>query len=209
MKEDSAAGISLLASALALVVTMILHPTGHQIIRIGGAMAVLSHSLGLLSIPLALFGFLTLTRRLARTPNLSLLAFITYALGAVAVMCAAIFSGFVAPAVAMELREASAAERDLLDTLFHYTGRLNQAFAGVYVVASSVAIVLWCLAILSYARWLSGYGIVICAAILLAFGSGHLRLNVHGFGAVALAQGIWTVWIAVLLLRNTFVAPEG
>jgi hypothetical protein len=187
MKEDSAGGISLMASALALLATMALHPTGHDVLR-GGGKAAVSHSLALISVPLALYGFLILTRRLG---GLSLLAFITYTSGAVAVINAAVLSGFVAPAFVDD------------QTLFHYTGHLNQAFAAVYVIASSMAIVLWSVSILRRraAMWIGALGIAVGVLTIAAFGSGHLRLNVHGFGAVAIAQAIWIVCVAVMLMR--------
>ena len=83
------------ASALALLATMALHPTGHDVLRSGGGKAAVSHSIALISVPLALYGFLILTRRLG---GLALLAFITWAAGAMAVINAAVLSGFVAPA---------------------------------------------------------------------------------------------------------------
>jgi hypothetical protein len=32
--------------------------------------------------------------------------------------------------------------------------------------------------------------------------SGHVRLNVHGFGIVILAEALWLVWVGILLCRN-------
>ncbi|HMC23713.1 MAG TPA: hypothetical protein VKL19_17790 [Thermoanaerobaculia bacterium] len=185
----SAAGISLGASALALLATMALHPTGHDVLRGGGGKAAVSHSLALISVPLALYGFLILTRRLG---GLALLAFITWAAGAMAVINAAVLSGFVAPAFIDD------------PTLLHYTGRLNQAFAGLYVMASSLAIVLWSVFILRQriSVWIGALGIVVGVLTIGVVGSGHLRLNVHGFGVVAIAQAIWMICVAVMLIRS-------
>jgi hypothetical protein len=36
---------------------------------------------------------------------------------------------------------------------------------------------------------------------VIALLSGHLRLNVHGFGLVVLGQAIWFVTVGVLLCR--------
>ena len=36
---------------------------------------------------------------------------------------------------------------------------------------------------------------------VLAVGSGHLRLDVHGFGLIVLAQALWFIVVGVLLLR--------
>ena len=40
------------------------------------------------------------------------------------------------------------------------------------------------------------------AAILLLFFVGHLKLDVHGFGIVMLAQSAWMIWIGILLCRE-------
>jgi len=51
MKEDSAGGISLIASALGMVTTMALHPTGREIVRGGDHHTGSSHLFALISIP--------------------------------------------------------------------------------------------------------------------------------------------------------------
>jgi hypothetical protein len=38
--------------------------------------------------------------------------------------------------------------------------------------------------------------------VLLFFLAGHLRLDVHGFGIVVLAQSAWFIWVGILLLRD-------
>jgi hypothetical protein len=45
-------------------------------------------------------------------------------------------------------------------------------------------------------------GLVAGAALLLGIFAGHLRLNVHGFGIVILAEALWLVWVGILLCRN-------
>jgi dipeptide/tripeptide permease len=46
-------------------------------------------------------------------------------------------------------------------------------------------------------------GAVIGGAILLAFLSGHLRLNIHGFGIVVLAESLWFIGVGALLIRES------
>ena len=45
-------------------------------------------------------------------------------------------------------------------------------------------------------------GICIGGVALVALLSGHLRLDVHGFGIVVLLQAVWLIWIGVLLGRR-------
>ena len=94
---------------------------------------------------------------------------------------------------------------DIAAALFHYTGAINQAFAKVFVIASSAAILLWSATILAHgqlARAAGVLGVIVGALALFAVVIGHLRLDVHGFGAVVLCQGIWMITVGVLLVRS-------
>jgi len=127
------------------------------------------------------------------------------------VISAAVASGFVAPAVIGHVLEAEGAGRDVGHALLEYTGLLNQGFAKVHVVATSAAILLWSVAILRsgrLARAAGIFGIVVGAGILLTVLSGHLRLGVHGFGIVVLAQGAWLIWVGGLLCRDDETQPR-
>ncbi len=83
-----------------------------------------------------------------------------------------------------------------------YNFYVNQGYAQVFVAASSVAILLWSIAILRKRdlSWGLGiYGCVLGTVTLLALFSGHLRLDTHGFGAVAVGQAIWFIVAGALL----------
>jgi hypothetical protein len=71
MKHSSLYGVALIVGSVGGVVTMLFHPTGHdllaqadQIARRNEAITVATHSLALVSIPVLLFGFSGLTSRL-------------------------------------------------------------------------------------------------------------------------------------------------
>jgi hypothetical protein len=101
------------------------------------------------------------------------------------------------------------AEHDVAAALFHYTGAINQAFAKVFVIASSAAILLWSATILAHGQLSRAAGVlgaIVGVLALLAVVIGHLRLDVHGFGAVVLCQGIWMITVGVLLIRQTGAA---
>ena len=61
--------------------------------------AVVAHAIALASIPVSLFGFLGLSRRLGLDRPLVSAALVTYSFGAVAAMCAAVASGLIAPMI--------------------------------------------------------------------------------------------------------------
>ena len=99
---------------------------------------------------------------------------------------------------------ASGDERLAAAAVLHYNGSVNQAFARVLVAASSVAIGLWSLEIVRTRLLRRGSGVlggVIAVVTLGVLLSGRLRLDVHGFGAVVLAQAVWLVLVGVELTR--------
>lgn len=204
-------GVALIAGAAGMVVTMIFHPTGHDLLAPAGEVArrnelvaVATHSLALASTPVLFFGFLGLSRRLGagRTPVAA--ALVAYGFGAVASTFAAVVSGLVAPTLTRQMLGADEATRPALHRLFSYNGLLNQSFAKVFVVASSLAVVLWSISVLKaggFARAVGVVGCVVGTVSLLAFFSGHLRLNVHGFGLFIFAQSAWVALAGVLMCR--------
>ncbi|HEV7675208.1 MAG TPA: hypothetical protein VGQ12_11815 [Candidatus Angelobacter sp.] len=101
---------------------------------------------------------------------------------------------------------------DTWRAVLQLSGHLNQAFALIFVVASSVAIVLWSAAIIRsnvFSRALGVFGCLLGPLTILVVLSGHLRLNVHGFGMVALSQSIWFISAGVLLWREKQEAAPG
>ena len=210
-RDDRMGGLALIAGTAGLLLTMSIHPTGEQLISSGrfawtSFLGVAAHAIGIASVPVLFLGAMALTRRTAEPGRLSLAALVTYACASVAGMIAATMSGFVAPGVAHRMLEASGPAVDQWRILFEYTGRLNQAFALVLVTGSSVAIILWSLAILRTASLMRGaalYGLTIGPVILLAVMSGQLRLHVFGFGLVVLAQAVWFILVGVSLMGKS------
>jgi len=120
-------------------------------------------------------------------------ALVFYAFGIVAILSAAVLSGFVAPDVV--------ADRPL----FFYTGQLNQGFAKVSVAAMGVSLVLWgaaLWAIPGFARLPAVAGVIVGAVLALGIVTGWLRLTVVGIVVVTLLQGIWIILVAAHLLRE-------
>jgi hypothetical protein len=208
MKRDAMYGSALIASALAGLVTMSMHPTGNQLLADVQHVAPLGlavHALALAALPVSFFGTIGLARLLGSDGEAALAGLVAYGMAQIAVMIAAVASGLLAPAFAARMVGTTGAEHDLAAALFSYTGAVNQAFAKVYVLASSAAILLWSSAILAHGRLSRAAGVlgaIVGALALLAVTIGHLRLDVHGFGAVVLSQGIWMITVGVLLARG-------
>lgn len=201
MTDDRKGGIALIAGTATMIVTMLLHPSGRDLFVPGrleqaARLVAVAHALGIASMPISFLGALALTRRLASPDRLALAALVVYGLALVAGMVAAVASGFVAPSIAREMIDAVPQQRETWEALFHFNGAINQAFARVLVAASSIAIVLWSAAIVKHAalsRRIGIYGLIAGLAIVLVLASGHLRLDVHGFGLVVLAQAVWFI----------------
>jgi hypothetical protein len=112
--------------------------------------------------------------------------------------------GFVAPNVMRRIVEAGAGAGETWRVVFRYNFEINQGFARLYAVTSSIAIIFWSLSILrnrTLARGLAVYGCVMGVAALIVV-IGGLAMDVHGFGAVVLGQAIWFVTAGMLLRRQ-------
>lgn len=209
MKRDTRSGILLIAGTAAGVAVMAFHPTAHGLVTGPGAswqagVNVFVHGLAIAAAPVVFLGLLGLTRRLGFSDT-AVAALVAWGVGAVAVISAAVASGFVATAVIKHLSDAPGGTSELSHAFLDYTGFLNQAYAKVYVAATSAAILLWSAAILAGRRLsrAAGFaGLIAGAALLLGIFSGRLRLNVHGFGLVILAEAVWLVWVGILLCRD-------
>jgi len=211
MSTNRNAAIALFAGSIGGLVTMALHPTGHDVVRNASAgaantLATALHILALLSSPLLMAGTLALTLRFRARRDVAIAAYIFFAAATVAVIIAAVSSGFVAPSVLRGYAEADEPARAVMLNALAYTGRVNQAFAMVYVTFSGAAILLWSVAALlggEMPRSFAWFGMPLGCALILGIVSGYLRLNVHGFGLVVLGEGVWMVWAGALLWRST------
>jgi hypothetical protein len=209
MTHDRASGVALIASSLAGIITMSFHPTGPALFAPGqfasvARLVVATHALALFSLPVVFLGALGLSQRLSTADWCVPAALVTYAFALVAFMNAGVMSGLVNIAVGEHLHAAPQGTGDGWRILFNYTGQLNQAFAKVSTMASSAAIVLWSAAILrsrALPRGIGVYGFIVGPVIMTALLSGHLRLDVHGFGLVVLLQALWFVAVGASLWR--------
>ncbi len=207
MKMEEAGAAALIVGTAAMIGVMALHPSGHvsahagevaRILRLG----VIVHAIAIGTAPLLTFGFFAFTRSIGFDKALASLALVVYAFGAVAAMLAAAMSGLVAPRL-IEAQIAAPAGPSLIHDLLRFEWYLNQAFATLGVALLSAAIALWALAwpgkdALGAAIQIAG--LVVGIGVFTWLVSGTLELDVHGMGAVVLAQGAWTI-LAALGLR--------
>lgn len=202
-------GWSLIGGTLAGFVTMAMHPSGAQLLadfdRVAPRNAV-AHGLSILAIPFLLVGFRAVDARLreASTRWWLDIAGALYLVASLAVLIAAVASGFMAQAAARGILDAGPESVERWTTILRGTSVLNQAFATVYVVFLALAVGAWSVAILrgrAFPRWLGGFGLVVSAALLGILIASRAHLDVHTFGLMVLIQGVWIGGLGVKLLR--------
>jgi hypothetical protein len=201
MTDERKSGILLIAGSLGGLLTMAIHPTGggtltaEQVAHLM-VMSGIAHSIAMVSFLLLFLGACGLTRRLAAADRVAFAALVTYGFACIAVLVATAVSGFIVPGImkqmARDVPEAAHQWQIVIAGIF----QINQAFARIYSVGASLAIILWSVSALrngGLGRGVAVYGCVISALIILGICIGHLRLDVHGMAVVVLGQAIWMV----------------
>ena len=207
MQRDQAAGFALIGGTLAGLVTMANHPTGNALRENFERVAMMNravHSLAIAGTIVTLFGLVRLSRAFGDRRALADAALVSYGFGAVAVMFAAIASGFIGTELTALALEAGDAGRTMYDPVLDYNWAFNQACTKVFVVTASVGIGLWSVAMLGhpgFGRALGGTGILVGVAATFATIAG-MPMNIHGFGAIVLGHGIWLVWTGAKLISR-------
>lgn len=192
MTNDRLSGLALISGSGGMIITMSLHPTGHVAaaqVESMIHMLIAVHALALACVPVMFLGAWGLSRRAASPDRLAMAGLVLYTFALLAVMNAAVADGLVMPNLFRQI-VVSAGSQPAIDgwrMLSRYNFYVNQAYAQVFVAASSVAIVLWSASTWrsrELARALGLYGGILGPVTLLALFSGHLNLDAHGFGIV-------------------------
>jgi hypothetical protein len=210
MTDDRKAGIALIAGSIGGILTMAIHPvaggplTLPQVERLA-LVSGIAHSLAMLSILLLFLGACGLTRRIAATDRMSFAAIVTFGFACAAIMIAAAVSGFIVPGIIKQMARDVPAAAHQWQIVVSGVFQFNQAFARIYSVGASLAIILWSVSALRHGdlgQRVSLYGCIASPLIILAIASGHLRLDVHGMAIVMLGEVIWFIAVGVQLLKS-------
>lgn len=201
---NRSAALALWIGTAAGLTVMAMHPSGREVVHeasAGGANGLVSfvHALAVIGEGLVLCGTLAVVARLRARLDLAVAGYVFFALAGFAIIIAAVASGFLSPASVRGIASVDAAERAQMLNDLHFSGMINQAFAKISVVFTSVALLLWSSAMIqtrAFTRRLAIYAMVLAVVMLLGIGSGYLVLNIHGYGLVVLATGLWQVVVA-------------
>jgi hypothetical protein len=209
LRQTRAVGALMVIAALLEVAAMAHHPSvrAHDMaqvlaqIRHDSGASGLVHGVLIVLMLVTLVGFseFCLRRDLRR---LSIRA--AYATGTLAMIGAALVSGFIVPDLAARLARATPDELQLSGEFLALCRSLNRTLAVTGVLAMSAAIASWSGALLAErraARWLAALGIAAAVLPGAALALGQLKLDVAGMGAVVALQAAWSAGVGLLLMR--------
>lgn len=215
MDDARSAGWMLALGTALGALTMLMHPTGAQLLadldRIGPRNLV-AHGIAIAGVPLSFAGLACFASQLPARRAWVVLGITCYALASVAVVIAAVASGLLAPAIAARLLGADADTRAIWEAIFRFNGQINQGFAAVYVVALASALGCWSYALRrapDWPRWLAALGFVASLGTLAVLVRTQGHLDVHSFGLIILVQGAWMLGVAVRLIRRPSALSSG
>jgi hypothetical protein len=200
-------------AALLTVLLMAYHPTIRAsnneeffagITRIAFTNKLVHGSLIALEVVLAV-AFSCLTSRLGPSSLLVRLGYFAYLTGAITLSAAALINGFVLTDFVARYAERSRETLDTAKQVLAYGTAANQVCSKAGVLAMSVAVALWSIKLLGGAGSVRGVGIFGCltgSALAVALLLGYLHMDIHGMLAFVLAQTLWSLAVAWLLVRG-------
>ena len=128
---------------------------------------------------------------------------VSYGAGVVAMIGAAVVSGWLTPRIAGLLPNPTEADLHVLALLLNFSGSMNRVLANLGAVAMSAGILAWSIGLLHDKGWVravGGLGVLAGLAPALLLISGGLHLDVRGMMLVVLIQGVWNIALGVLLI---------
>lgn len=206
-------GIALILGSFLMIATMIFHPVGGGIdylIKISTVILV-THGMAIASMPISIFGFWGLTKRLNHNNIFSLTAFITMVLGLLAAMLAATINGLALPFFVEEFQGADEETLNKVDLILHYGFALNQGTMLIYIVGTCVSVLLWSVQMISttiFPKWLGIVGMVLSLTAIIALFSGFIFSDLHGLRIFIFGLITWIFISAYFLIKTKGVAND-
>jgi hypothetical protein len=194
----------LLAAITTWAIVMSFHPvhSAQPPILWRFAISDLVHGVALFVKPLLLYGFWRLSRLLGADRHLVGIALCFYALGDVAMLCAGTVSGWITPAVVDQVRASPELDQSMWASLGRLSVWMNRGFANVNVLLTSVAYLLWALALpgrSAAALLLRTAGVVSGGVVLIWQAAGTFEPSPSNMMLVAVGQSSWVVLVALAM----------
>jgi hypothetical protein len=206
-KFQQLAGYCLLIGSLLMVMTMVLHPAGgniEHIVKIS-KLAVISHSIAILSIPFTAFGFYGLAKLLKTESRFSFLALAIIGFALVAVMLAALLNGLVLPMYVLKNTSQSVQNLESVKLIITYGTTFNAALDYVFIAGYSIAMFIWSFIIIKTAALPKWHGFLGIALVVISILGAILQLNfisVTGFTVYVFGIVSWIVIAGYLLITS-------
>jgi len=199
-------GTALITGAAIMTITMVMHPTGGSLehLRHISTMIIVTHSLAILSIPVTLFGFWGLTKKLSADNPWSMGAFITMCIGLFAVLLAAAVNGLALPLFISHYQETSPEMTNSLTLLLTYNSALNHAFDYIFIGGVCIAVSLWSVVVIKtsdFPKWVGYFGLFTCILVVSGFIAGFIFVNLTGFRVFIAGLVVWMVIVGVMLKK--------
>jgi hypothetical protein len=212
-RRAPAEALALAAGSVLFVLALAHHdaggpPTGvadavHQLAAEGGGQRLV-HALLCACAALLAFGYSGLAMRLGLSRAPVRAGLIAYAIATFAVMAQTLLDGIVLPQVAARFAQAPDADLAALKPVLVFAGALLGTLFQVWVLASSIAILLWSAALAIHPgsnRAAAALGVAAGILPLAALPSPALH-SLAGIGALAGAQSLWGLAVAAQLARG-------
>ena len=165
----------------------------------------LVHAVAIASVCGYAFGYAVLARRLGLHRPLVLAGLVVYLLGCVAMIGATILDGFVTPHVAADAITATPERVAFAYNLVHYLGVVLNDLAKLGWILQAVAALAWSIALIrerGFNRALGWVGIFSSALVGVVLAGSATNMSMTSLLSVLLAQLIWNVAAATVLVRE-------
>jgi hypothetical protein len=163
------------------------------------------HGVAIASVCAFAFGYATLARRLGLHRPLVLLGLSTYLIGCIAMVGATITDGFITTHIAVDAISATPERVAFAYNLIHYAGVALNDMAKLGWILQAVGTLAWSIALVrehGFNRVAGVIGMLSSTLVVaLIFGSAT-NMSMTSLLSVLLAQLIWNVAAAVLLVRD-------
>lgn len=190
------AGYCLISGCLLMVLTMVLHPTGGDIghiIKIS-RMAIIAHSIGVLSVPFTTFGFYGLSKSLQTDSKVSFLGFVFMGFALAAVLLAAALNGLVLPMYVLQHPGETGHNLESLQLIVAYNTTFNAALDFIFISGYTIAMLIFSVLMtkhIVFPRWLGIWGMLLTVGIIFSAGLQLNFISVRGFTVYVLFIVSW------------------
>ena len=205
-KLESDSGAALITGSILMVITMALHPYEGSIAHLFKVitMVIITHSIAIISIPIVLFGFWGLTKRLGGDKIISIIAFITICLGMISIMLAAGVNGVAMPLFLTAYKNAPPEIINTLKPILVYSGALNHMFDYIFIGFMCIAVMLWSITIIrtkSLPVWIGYVGMGLFALTIILMLAGFVLVDLMGFRTFIFLFVAWILVVGVQLRK--------